>query len=117
MQGSRLVVYKKYTNLYDYVYDITYKYPKYERFALVQEIKKCLFIGVREINNAVDVGNNNQRLVHLHNLLNELTLLKFYMRTSYRHKYISLQNYNTFSKDVTDVINMVGGMIRGCPKL
>ena len=45
-----------------------------------------------------------------------LCLLKVHIRLSYKYKYISLQNYNSWCNLLTDICNMLGGWINSCQK-
>ena len=44
-----LVIYKKYTDMMYYFYDLLDKYPKFERNGLVSEIKNNLYLGLVSI--------------------------------------------------------------------
>lgn len=111
-----LLIYQKYLELIYYSNDLVRKYPKSEKFTLVQEIKKSLYTGLRNILYAQKSFYKQDKLKHLNELDIQLNLLKVHIRISYKYKYISMQNYTTWSKHVTDICNMLGGWISSCLK-
>ena len=50
-----LVIYQKYLELIYYSNDIVRKYPKSERFCLVQEIKSNLYAGLRNLMHGIKI--------------------------------------------------------------
>ena len=46
----------------------------------------------------------------------ELKVLKMLVRISYKRKYISIQNYEAWSRKITYTANLMGGWIRSCLK-
>lgn len=65
---------------------------------------------------ALKVYNKSEKLKYLNELDINLNLLKVHIRLSYRYKYISMQNYSTISKKLTEICNMLGGWINSCLK-
>lgn len=113
---NNLQIYQKYLNLIYYTNDLVRKYPKSENFALVQEIKQTLYSGLNNLIFAIKSYNKQEKLKYLKNLDINLSLLKVHVRLSYKYKYISLQNYETWSNQITDICNMLGGWILSCQK-
>ena len=113
---NNLKIYQKYMELIYYSNDIVRKYPKWENFALVAEIKNSLYIGLRNLMYAIKSYQKNDKLKHLNEFDINLNLLKVHIRLSYKYKYISLQNYQTWSSLITDICNMLGGWISSCLK-
>ncbi len=113
---NNLKIYQKYMELIYYSNDIVRKYPKCENFALVAEIKNSLYIGLRNLMYAIKSYQKNDKLKHLNEFDINLNLLKVHIRLSYKYKYISLQNYQTWSSLITDICNMLGGWISSCLK-
>lgn len=111
-----LLIYQKYMDLIYYTNDITRKYPKSEKFALVTEIKSTLYTGLKLLMYAVKTYNKQYKLKYLNELDVNLCLLKVHIRISYKYKYITNQNYNSWSKLITDICNMLGGWINLCQK-
>lgn len=116
MKDSKLLIYQKYLELIYYTNDLVRKYPKSERFTLVQEIKQALYSGLRYLMYAIKSYNRNDKLKYLNELDITLNLLKVHLRLSYKYKYISMQNYTTWSSKITDICNMLGGWINSCLK-
>ncbi len=114
--NKSLKIYQRYLELINYSNDIVRKYPKCENFALVQEIKNSLYLGLRNLMYAVKSFNKKDKLQHLNELDINLSLLKVQIRLSYKYRYISLQNYQSWSTIVTDICNMLGGWILSCQK-
>ena len=116
MKDNNLLIYQKYLELIYYTNDLVRKYPKSEKFALVQEIKQSLYGGLRSLMYAIKSYNKNDKLKYLNELDITLNLLKVHLRLSYKYKYISMQNYTNWSEKITDICNMLGGWISSCLK-
>lgn len=115
-KDSNLKIYQKYLELIYYSNDIIRKYPKSENFALVNEIKNALYLGLRNLMYAIKHYQKQEKLRYLNELDTNLNLLKVHIRLSYKYKYINLQNYQTWSGLITDICNMLGGWISSCIK-
>ncbi len=115
-KDSNLIIYQKYLELIYYSNDLVRKYPKSERFTLVKEIKTSIYTGLRYMMYAIKSYNKQDKIKFLNELDIQLKLLKIHCRLSYRYKYISIQNYQTWSKIITDICNMLGGWINSCQK-
>ncbi len=115
-KDSNLKIYQKYLELIYYSNDIVRKYPKSENFALVNEIKNALYLGLRNLMYAIKHYQKQEKLRYLNELDTNLNLLKVHIRLSYKYKYINLQNYQTWSGLITDICNMLGGWISSCIK-
>ncbi len=113
---STLKIYQKYLSLIDYSNDIIRKYPKSENFALVNEIKTTLYAGLRNLMYAIKNYRKQDKLKYLNEFDINLNLLKVHIRLSYKYKYITIQNYQTWSNLITDICNMLGGWISSCIK-
>ena len=111
-----MIIYQKYMNFFYYTYDLVKKYPKHERFCLVQEIKNSLLGGLREIIQALKSQQKYEKIKYLKEMDVNLNLLKVYMRISYKYKYITLQNYNTASEHLTEIGKLLGGLLKACPQ-
>ena len=113
---SNLTIYQKYMELILYTNDLVRKYPKCENFALVKEIKSTMYNGLRLLMYAIKVFNKQEKLKYLNELDINLNLLKVHIRLSYKYKYISLQNYQTWCTIITNICNMLGAWISSCLK-
>lgn len=116
MKNDNLQIYQKYMDLLYYTNDLVRKYPKSEKFALVQEIKDSLYGGLKNLMYAIKSYNRNDKLRYLNEFDINLNLLKVHSRLSYKYKYITMQNYTTWSSYITDICNMLGGWINTCVK-
>ena len=115
-EQTDLTIYKRYLDLIYYTNDIVRKYPKSETFALVKEIKQSLYTGFKFIMYAIKSYKKNEKLKYLHELDVHLALFKVYVRLSNKYHYINQQNYEAWSKIITDISNMLGGWINSCLK-
>lgn len=113
---TNLKIYQKYLELIYYSNDIVRKYPKCENFSLVKEIKNSLYIGLRNLMYAIKSFQKQDKLKYLNELDINLNLLKVQTRLSYKYKYITIQNYETWSTLITDICNMLGAWISSCLK-
>lgn len=113
---NNLVIYQKYIELIDYSNNLVRKYPKSENFALVQEIKSTLYDGLRALMYSIKSFKPQDKVNYLKEFDVNLSLVKVHIRLSYKYKYISLQNYTTWSNLITDICNMLGGWINSCLK-
>ena len=113
---SNLVIYQKYLELIYYTNDILKKYPKSETFALVKEIKSSMYSSMRLLMYAIKTYKVQDKLKYLNEFDINLSLFKVYIRLSYKYKYISHQNYTSWSSIITDICNMLGGWINSCQK-
>ena len=113
---TNLSIYQKYMELIYYTNDLVRKYPKSENFALVKEIKNSLYSGLRLLMYAIKTYSKQEKLKYLNELDIHLNLLKVHIRLSYKYRYISLQNYETWCKNITDICNMLGAWISSCLK-
>ena len=113
---NNLIIYQKYLELVYYTNDILKKYPKAERFALVQEIKASLYTGLKLLMYAIKTYNKQNKLRYLGEFDINLSLLKVYVRLSYRYQYITVKNYQSWSALITNICNMLGGWISSCQK-
>ena len=91
--NNNLLIYQKYMDLIYYSNDIVRKYPKSERFALVEEIKHTIYAGLRMLMHAIKSYAIPEKLKYLKELDVNLSLLKIHVRLSYKYQYISNKNY------------------------
>ena len=115
-KNGTLIIYPQYMDLVYYSNDLVRKFPKCEQFALVKEIKSTLYSGLRCIIYAIKLYNKQDKLRYLRELDVNLNLLKVHIRISYKYKYITMNNYQTWSNQLTDISNLLGGWINSCLK-
>ena len=114
-QGD-LQILKKHIELIEYTYLLCVKYPKSERFCLCADTKNALNEILRNLLYARKEYYPKNKLPYLNNADVELILLKTYIRLAYKFKYITLQNYETWSSKIAEISNMLGGWIKSCSK-
>ena len=106
---EELIIYQKYSDLINYAYVLLRKYPKSEKFALVSEIRKNMFMTLQKVMLINNNFNNEYKL----NLVNELDAMvsmhKFFVRFSYNQHYISSSNYMEWSRRINEIGKMIGG--------
>lgn len=112
-----LMIYKQYLEMIYYTENITLKYPKSEKGAMVDEIKRITYNGMRKIILANKEFNKNKRIIILNEIDVELKMLKVMIRVSYRKKYINSKNYSAWSKKIYNIGNLLGGWIKSCLKV
>ncbi len=114
--NNNLLIYQKYLELIYYTNDLLKKYPKSETFALVKEIKSTMYYSHKLLMYAIKLYKISDKLKYLNEFDINLSIFKVYIRLSYKYKYISTQNYQAWSKLITDICNMLGGWISSCQK-
>ncbi len=112
---SNLLIYKKYSDVYFYAYNLLEKYPKIEKFALVTDIKNSMNSTLKNIFYAQKVSDA-KKMYYLNLIDAELLFQRFAIRLSYTRKYISGNNYKTWSLKIAEIGRMLGGWIRACQK-
>lgn len=116
LERKGLIIYQKYLELLYYSLDLVRKYPKCEQFALVQEIKNTIYTILKFMMCAIKSYAKHEKLKYLREVDIYLNLLKVQSRISYKYKYISHQNFETWVRLITDICNMLGGWILSCQK-
>lgn len=99
-----LMIYKQYLGMIYYTENITLKYPKSEKGAMVVEIKRITYNGMRKIILANKEFNKNKRIIILNEIDVELKMLKVMIRVSYKKK-------------IYNIGNLLGGWIKSCLKV
>ncbi len=105
-------LYNVYDNLVYYVYNIISKYPESERLSIVTDIKNNLNEGMKLVILIFKSYNNQDKLKYLNLLDVNIKLSCFYIRLSYRKKYINKRNYYAWSKKISDLNNLVSEYIK-----
>lgn len=100
-------LYNVYDDLVYYVYNIISKYPESERLSIVTDIKNNLNEGMKLVILIFKSYNNQDKLKYLNLLDVNIKLSCFYIRLSYRKKYINKRNYYAWSKKISDLNNLV----------
>lgn len=109
-----LIIYKQYVELIYYTEMITEKYPKVEKLSLVTTLKNTTYAGMKNIIDAFKQYNKVDKIKFLNSLDSNLKFLKVLIRISYKRKYISVKNYTSWVKKITNISNLLGGWIKAC---
>ena len=113
---SNLLIYQKYTDTIEYGYNLLKKYPKSEKYGLTSEIRKSMFQTIRLILYANKISNKFNKLDIINKIDAEIASQKFFVRFSYKNKYISHNNYYEWSKRLDEIGKILGGWIKSCLK-
>jgi hypothetical protein len=111
---ENLYIYSRYNELIYYTHEILIKYPKYERLSLVSDIKNTTYEGMRCVIKVYKTGDKLKKLKYLHELDVNLKMLKVLIRLSYKREYINSSNYGAWSRHITYISNLMGGLIKQC---
>ena len=111
---SKLLIYHKYVDLVEYGYKLLIKYPKYEKYALVSEVKRNMYQSLKYILYANKIANKHDRLDILNRLDAEIAMQSFLVRFSYKNRYINTSNYYEWSKRLEEIGKILGGWIKSC---
>ena len=109
---SELLIYQKYIDLVEYGYNLLKKYPKSEKYGLTSEMRKSMFETIRLILYANKIANRGIRLQTINKIDAEISSQKFFVRFSYKNKYISHSNYFEWSKRLDEIGKIIGGWIK-----
>ena len=109
-------IYQKYLDFISYIEMITEKYPRVAKLSLVPVIKGNLYEGMKNILIAYKIYDKTDKLRYLNNLDINLKMLKVLARVSYKKKYISIKNYEAWSRKISNVGISLGGFINSCLK-
>lgn len=113
---SKLLIYQKYVDLIDYGYNLLIKYPKIEKYALVSQMRNSMYQALKYILYANKIANKYNRLDILNKLDAEIAIQSYFVRFSYKNKYISHNNYYEWSKRLDEIGKILGGWIKSCLK-
>ena len=111
---SKLLIYQKYVDLIEYGYKLLIKYPKYEKYTLVSEVKRNMYQSLKYILYANKIANKHNRLDILNRLDAEIAMQSFLVRFSYKNRYINTSNYYEWSKRLEEIGKILGGWIKSC---
>ena len=113
---SELTIYKQFIELIYYTEMITEKYPKVEKLSLVTTIKNTTYDGMKNVLSAYKLYEKKDKLNELNKLDVNLKMLKVLIRLSHKRKYINHKNYESWSRKLNNIGNLLGGWINSCLK-
>ena len=106
---SKLLIYQKYADVIDYGYNLLIKYPKTEKYALSSSIRNSMFETLRLILYANKIADKYSKMKILNKIDAEVAMQGFYVRFSYKQRYISSKNYLEWSKRLDEIGKILGG--------
>lgn len=111
-----LTIYKACLDLIYYTESITIKYPKVEKYSLVSTIKNNTYSVIKKVILGYKTKDRLKRLSILNEIDIDLKMIKILIRVSKKKKCINSNNYNAWSKKLTNIGNLLGGWINSCVK-
>lgn len=105
-----LLILGKIEDMMLYAYPVLNAYPKYERFVLAADIKRCMD------QRTIEANKKYYKKTTLQELDVEIDKLRKYIRLSYRLKYIDFKKYKQWSEQVNEIGRMLGGWMASIKK-
>lgn len=108
-----LLILGKIEDMMLYAYPVLNAYPKYERFVLAADIKRCMD---QAMEGTIEANKKYYKKTTLQELDVEIDKLRKYVRLSYRLKYIDFKKYKQWSEKVNEIGRMLGGWMASVKK-
>lgn len=108
-----LLILGKIEDMMLYAYPVLNAYPKYERFVLAADIKRCMD---QAMERTIEANKKYHKKTTLQELDVEIDKLRKYVRLSYRLKYIDFKKYKQWSEQVNEIGRMLGGWMASTKK-
>ena len=108
-----LLILGKIEDMMLYAYPVLNAYPKYERFVLAADIKRCMD---QAMERTIEANKKYYKKPTLQELDVEIDKLRKYVRLSYRLKYIDFKKYKQWSEKVNEIGRMLGGWMASVKK-
>ena len=108
-----LLILGKIEDMMLYAYPVLNAYPKYERFVLAADIKRCMD---QAMERTIEANKKYYKKNNLQELDVEIDKLRKYVRLSYRLKYIDFKKYKQWSEQVNEIGRMLGGWMASTKK-
>lgn len=112
-EKTPLLILEKIMDMMFYAYPVLNAFPRYERFTLAADIKRCMD---QAMERTIEANKKYYKKNTLQELDVEIDKLRKYIRLSYRLKYIDFKKYNHWKGLVNEIGNMLGGWIRSVKK-
>jgi four helix bundle protein len=106
---NKLLLYQKIYDLLLYLYPVTAKMPKYEKFTLQAQIKNCAIEMARCV---IRANKSTAKKTHLYSADVLLQELKMLVRLAHDLRYIPPRTYETICGRLSEIGALLGGMIR-----
>ncbi len=111
--GKPLLILDKIEDMMVYAYPVLNAYPKYERFVLAADIKRCMD---QAMERTIEANKKYYKKTTMQELDVEIDKLRRYIRLSYRLKYIDFKKYKQWSEKVNEIGRMLGGWMASTKK-
>ena len=108
-----LLILGKIEDMMLYAYPVLNAYPKYERFVLAADIKRCMDQAMERI---IEANKKYYKKTTLQELDVEIDKLRKYIRLSYKLKYIDYKKYKHWGELVNEIGRMLGGWMASTKK-
>lgn len=108
-----LLILEKITDMMLYAYPVLNDFPRYERFSLAADIKKCMD---QAMERTIEANRKYYKKNTLQELDVEIDKLRKYIRLSYRLKYIDFKKYKHWKGLVNEIGKMLGGWMGSVKK-
>jgi len=105
-----LKLYKESYNFLLYIYPEIKKFPKSDKYALGEDIKKTVVLLLSKV-----TLFSKHKINNLKKMDADLELLRIYIRLSFDLKIISFKKYEIISKKLNNIGNLLGGLIKQYP--
>ena len=109
-------IYQKYFAYVRYSTHLLRKYPKFETFSLVKDIRTEIYDNYKRIYCCLSTKDKQYILKTLRQIDISLNFLKLLIRLSYKEEYISLNNYEAWSKSTDELCRIIGAWIKNAKK-
>lgn len=108
-----LLILGKIEDMMVYTYPVLNAYPKYERFVLAADIKRCMD---QAMERTIEANKKYYKKTTLQELDVEIDKLRKYIRLSYKLKYIDYKKYKHWGELVNEIGRMLGGWMASTKK-
>ena len=108
---ENLLLFQKFESFLYYFEPIIERFPRYEHFALCNDIKNVLHKTMELI---IITNRSKNKLPGLYEIDTKLEILRFYIRFAYKKgsKYLSFKSYETAEKRMVEIGCILGGLIK-----
>jgi len=106
---DKLILYQKLYDFLLYIYPVIAKFPKYEKFTMQMQIKNCVIDLARMV---VKANKSTAKKSHLYDVDIQLEELRLLIRLAHDLRYINPHQYGVISGKLSEIGNVLGGLIK-----
>lgn len=106
---QRLILFNKMEDFIDWFEPIVNRFPVREKHALCALIKKSMYRMIRII---IETNCSEEKSIGWKKLDVEKEVLKYYIRHSFKEKFISSNSYETAAKKMLEIGKIIGGLLK-----